>query len=111
MTPDRAPLRYPISVVRSPLQTQRPQLRVVAGGLERVVKPLSDDEKYAALSQQATARGFCLKPEVIRYIVAHYPRDLPALMNLLAALDLYSLQRKRPITVPLLKQVIDQEEL
>jgi DnaA-homolog protein len=78
-------------------------------GLVLEVKPLSDEEKYAALSQRATARGFTLTPEVIRYIVAHYPRDLPALMNLLAALDSYSLQHKRPITVPLLKAVIDQE--
>ncbi len=78
-------------------------------GVVLEVKPLSDDEKYTALSQQATARGFSLTPEVIRYIVAHYPRDLPSLMSLLAALDLYSLQHKRSITVPLLKAVIDQE--
>ena len=80
-------------------------------GLVLEVKPLSDDEKYAALSQNAAARGLSLTPEIIRYLLSHYPRDLPSLMNLLAALDLYSLQRKRPITVPLLKEVIDQEEL
>lgn len=78
-------------------------------GLVLEVKPLSDEEKYAALSQHATARGFSLTPEVIRYLLSHYPRDLPSLMNLLAALDLYSLQHKRPITVPLLKEVINQE--
>ena len=79
-------------------------------GLVLEVKPLSDEEKYQALSHHATARGFSLTPEVIRYILAHYQRDLPSLMGLLAALDLYSMQHKRAITVPLLKEVIDQEE-
>ncbi len=78
-------------------------------GLVLEVKPLSDEEKYAAMSRHAFERGFALTPEVIRYILSHYPRDLPSLMNLLAALDLYSLQHKRAITVPLLKEVIDQE--
>ena len=83
----------------------------LAWGLVLEVKPLSDEEKYQALSQHAAARGFSLTPEVIRYILSHYPRDLPSLMGLLAALDLYSLQHKRAITLPLLKEVIDQEEL
>ncbi len=78
-------------------------------GLVLEVKPLSDEEKYAALSQHAADRGFSLAPEVIRYILSHCNRDLPSLMNLLAALDLYSLQNKRAITVPLIKEVIDLE--
>jgi DnaA-homolog protein len=81
----------------------------LAWGLVLEVKPLSDEEKYAALSQHATERGFSLAPEVIRYILSHCERDLPSLMNLLAALDVYSLQNKRAITVPLLKEVIDLE--
>jgi DnaA-homolog protein len=78
-------------------------------GMVLEVKPLSDEEKYQALSQHATARGFSLTPEVLRYILSHYQRDLPSLISLLAALDLYSLQHKRAITVPLLKEVLDQE--
>lgn len=81
----------------------------LAWGLVLEVKPLSDEEKYAALSQHAAQRGFSLAPEVIRYILSHCDRDLPSLMNLLAALDLYSLQNKRAITLPLLKEVIDLE--
>ncbi len=81
----------------------------LAWGLVLEVKPMSDEEKYEALSQHATERGFSLAPEVIRYILNHCERDLPSLMNLLAALDVYSLQNKRAITVPLLKEVIDLE--
>jgi DnaA-homolog protein len=79
----------------------------LAWGLVLEVKPLSDEEKYAALSRHATERGFSLAPEVIGYILSHYERDLPSLMELLVALDLYSLQHKRAITIPLLKEVID----
>ena len=59
------------------------------------------------LAQHAAARGFTLSPDVIRYISAHYQRDVPSLMGLLQALDRYSLETKRAITVPLLKEVID----
>ena len=38
-------------MVRSPLQTQRPLLRVVAGGSERVARPLTDDELVDAVER------------------------------------------------------------
>ena len=71
------------------------------------VHSLSDEEKLNALEQHATERGFKLSPEVIRYIFLHQSRDLPSLIQLLAALDQYSLETKRAITVPLLKEMLD----
>lgn len=76
-------------------------------GLAFQVHPLSDEEKFVVLAQHAAARGFALSPDVIRYISSHYQRDVPSLMGLLQALDRYSLETKRAITVPLLKEVID----
>ncbi len=76
-------------------------------GLAFQVYPLSDEEKFVLLAQHAAARGFTLGPDVIRYISAHYQRDVPSLMGLLQALDRYSLETKRAITVPLLKEVLD----
>jgi DnaA-homolog protein len=76
-------------------------------GLALQVHPLSDEEKFVVLAQHAEARGFTLSPEVLRYISSHYQRDVPSLMGLLQALDRYSLETKRAITVPLLKEVID----
>ena len=76
-------------------------------GLAFQVHPLSDEEKFVLLAQHAEARGFALSPDVIRYISSHYQRDVPSLMGLLQALDRYSLETKRAITVPLLKEVID----
>lgn len=76
-------------------------------GLAFQVHPLSDEEKFVLLAQHAAARGFTLSSDVIRYISSHYQRDVPSLMSLLQALDRYSLETKRAITVPLLKEVID----
>ena len=76
-------------------------------GILMQVHVLSDEEKFTALAQHAAERGFKLAPEVIRYILYHYSRDLPSLMQLLAALDQYSLMTKRPVTVPLLKEMLD----
>jgi DnaA family protein len=76
-------------------------------GLAFQVYPLGDEEKFLVLAQHAAARGFTLSPDVIRYISSHYQRDVPSLMGLLQALDRYSLETKRAITVPLLKEVID----
>lgn len=71
------------------------------------VKPLSDEEKAATLHSQASQRGLRMEDEVIGYMLRHTARDLPSLMAVLDALDQASLERKRPVTVPLLKEMLD----
>ncbi len=68
--------------------------------------PLSDAEKSAALSAQAAARQLPLPAEAIDYLLRHAPRDMRTLSALISALDRYSLERKRPITLPLLREVL-----
>jgi DnaA family protein len=70
------------------------------------VKPLSDEEKAATLQNQARGRGLKVDDEVIGYMLRHVERDLPSLMAVLDALDRASLERKRPVTVPLLKEML-----
>ena len=70
------------------------------------VKPLSDEEKAATLQNQARGRGLKVEDEVIGYMLRHAERDLPSLMAVLDALDRASLERKRPVTVPLLKEML-----
>lgn len=72
-------------------------------GLVVQVHALSDAEKAQALAQRARARGFALSREVIAYLLTHAPRDMNALFGMLDALDRYSLETKRAITVPLLR--------
>lgn len=76
-------------------------------GLVLQVHALSDAEKGEALSLQARARGFTLTREVSAYLLTHAPRDMGALLTTLDALDRYSLETKRAITVPLVRQWLE----
>ena len=67
------------------------------------IAPLADDEKPTALVSYARGRGFVIPDDVIRYLLAHGRRDMPALLAALAALDRHSLATRRPITVPMLR--------
>jgi len=70
------------------------------------VHPLNDLDLYLALQQHAKQRGFTLSHEVAQYMLNHYPRDLPSLLQLLEQLDQASLRSKKPLTIALLKGVI-----
>ena len=84
----------------------RPELVTRLGwGLVYQVQALSDDEKAHALKGHAASRSFDLPDGVIDYLLRHMNRDLPSLMRVLDALDRHSLEVKRPITVPLLKEL------
>ncbi len=88
----------------------RPDLLTRLGwGLVFQVHVLSDDDKRAALKRHAAARAFDLRDEIVEYLLRHLKRDLPSLMAVLDALDRYSLETKRPITLPLLRQLLQSE--
>ena len=78
----------------------------LAWGLVVQVHALSDDEKAQALAQHAKARGFTLSDEVIAYLLTHAPRDMGALFATLDALDRHSLETKRAVTVPLVRELL-----
>lgn len=94
-----------------PAQLQlRPDLLTRLGwGLVYQVHALSDDEKMLALKRHAAARAFDLPDGVAEYLLRHMKRDLPSLMAMLDALDRYSLEAKRPITLPLLRELLQSE--
>jgi DnaA family protein len=70
------------------------------------IKPLSDDEKSAALRRHALLRGMKVDDGLVHYLLRHGRRDLPSLMAVLDGLDRSSLQQQRPATLPLLKEVM-----
>jgi len=80
----------------------------VALGLVLQVRPLSDEEKREALAAHAHARSFDLPAEVADYLLVHGQRDLPSLMAVLDAADRYSLQTKRPVSLPLMREVLER---
>jgi DnaA family protein len=78
----------------------------LAWGLVYEVRALTDAEKARALATRAEERGFTLQPDVSQYLLPHARRDMPALLATLDALDRYSLEAKRPVTVPLLRELL-----
>ena len=77
-------------------------------GLVYQIHGLTDEEKVDALTEHAKARGFTLSQGVLPYLITHYRRDMHSLSMMLDALDRYSLQTKRIITLPLLHDLLQK---
>jgi len=73
------------------------------------VKALTDEDRHAILDAQAATRGLRLEPEIVQYLLRHGRRDLASLLRTLDALDAASLERKRPITLPLLREILQRD--
>jgi DnaA family protein len=85
----------------------REDLRTRLGyGLVFHLTTLTDGEKLTALAAQADSRALRLPAGALNYLLARAPRDMRHLMAVLVALDRYSLEHKRPITLPLLREVL-----
>jgi DnaA family protein len=88
----------------------REDLRTRFGwGLIYQLHGLTDEEKIAALTQAAQARGIALSSGVLPYLITHFRRDMRSLSAMLDALDRYSLETRRPITLPLLRELLQLE--
>ena len=97
------------NVAPARLQLRADLLTRLGWGLVFQVRALSDDDKRVALKRHAAARAFDLRDEIVEYLLRHLKRDLPSLMTVLDALDRYSLEAKRPITLPLLRELLQSE--
>jgi DnaA family protein len=78
----------------------------LAWGLVFQTHLLSDHEKIRALEQAASDRGLVLSPDVLPWLLSRFYRDMPNLMALLDALDAYSLETKRAVTLPLVRELL-----
>ena len=87
----------------------REDLRTRLGsGLIYRLLPLSDGEKAAALAAQAKERALKLTPEAIDYLMRHAPRDMRTLSTFIVALDRFTLEHKRAVTLPLLRELLNE---
>jgi DnaA family protein len=85
----------------------RPDLATrLSWGLVYGLVPPSEADKLMALAERARARGMDLPDEVARYLLRHCRRDLPNLLAQVDALDAYSLSLKRPVSLPLLRDLL-----
>ncbi|VEH86814.1 DnaA regulatory inactivator Hda [Neisseria animaloris] len=74
------------------------------------VKPLTDQEKINALISMAAARQLTVEPEIFQYLLNHWRRDMDSLMQMLDTLDNYAVMMGKRITLPLLRQLLKQQE-
>lgn len=85
----------------------REDLRTRLGwGLVYRLDPLSDEDMQAALITHARDLGFDLDPGIAAWLLTRASRNLGNLLQIVEALDRYSLQAKRRITLPLLREIL-----
>ena len=85
----------------------RDDLRTRLGwGLVFQVQAMSDADKLAALRRHAQMRLVNVPEDVLRWLITHWRRDMASLVSMVDALDHYSLALQTPITVPLVKHIL-----
>jgi len=98
---DRAPPALPL---REDLRTR------LGWDLVFRLQALSDQDRAQALRTRAAQRGLALAPDILQWLLTHHSRDMRRLCALIDALDDYSLQTLRPVTLPLLKTVLARHQ-
>ncbi|MGL4573288.1 MAG: HdaA/DnaA family protein [Burkholderiaceae bacterium] len=89
--------------VREDLRTR------MAWGLVFGLSPLTDAQASSAIVARAAQHGVSIAPDVAPYLMTRFARDMGTLMRIVDALDKYSLQTKRAITLPLARELIAQQ--
>ncbi len=97
-----------VAAHRAPGSLQvREDLRTRLGsGLVYRLHALSEADALVAVGELARARGMVLPPEVTSYLFRRAPRDMRSLGALLIALDRYSIERQRPLTLHLVREIL-----
>jgi DnaA-homolog protein len=86
-----------------------PDLRSRLGQCVRVLlQPLDEEGRAAVLRERALRRGLAIDEAAIEWLLSHTGRELGGLITLLDWLDRESLAAKRRITVPFLRQVLEE---
>jgi DnaA family protein len=78
------------------------------GGLVLTLQPLDETEQIAALRLRAQLRGLELPDETAQFMLRRLPRDMAHLYSFLDQLDQASLIAQRRLTVPFVKEVLEQ---
>jgi DnaA family protein len=80
-------------------------------GLVYQLKPLSDDDKIAALQRRARHLGFELHRDLADYLLKHTARDLPSLYRHIEEINTFSLSKQRPVTLSLVREAIKPQQV
>lgn len=81
------------------------------GGVYRLM-PLTDGDKLKALRSFAQSNALPLSEDVLSWLLTYGSRDIRVLFGILDSLDRYGLEHHRPLTLPLLKSMLaDNQDL
>jgi DnaA family protein len=80
----------------------------MAQGLCLELKTLDEQACRTVLIEQARLRGLVLKADVLDFMMTRFSRDLSNLVGWLDQLDAFSLQTQRAITIPLIKDMLNE---
>ena len=72
------------------------------------LQALSESESREVLRRAAAARGIVLGEEVMDFLLTRFSRELGSLMELLDLIDGYALQTRRPVTIPMIRAMMDE---
>jgi DnaA family protein len=78
------------------------------GGLVLTLQSLDEAEQIAALQLRAQLRGLELPEETAQFMLRRLPRDMSNLYAFLDELDQASLAAQRRLTVPFVREVLEQ---
>ncbi|MDG6895157.1 DnaA inactivator Hda [Volucribacter amazonae] len=70
------------------------------------LQPLDDEQKIEVLQQKAQRRGIELPNDTANFLLKRLERDSHTLFNVLEQLDKASLQAKRKLTIPFVKEIL-----
>lgn len=77
-------------------------------GAAYALSPLDDGSLEMALTLRARQRGMTVPADVARYVITRHARDWDTLIGLLDRLDTASLQARRSLTLPFVREVLNQ---
>ena len=102
---------YVIFTARKPPQFTLPDLQSRINSISHVSIQLPDDDLiFALLFKGFSERQITVEPSVLGYIVRHTRRSFSDIQNLISKTDQLSLQLKRPITIPLIQKILNEEK-
>ena len=70
---------------------------------------INEDEKIKALKEASSRKGWELEDNVLSYILTHTSRNLSDLMSLMNELDTFSLEKKRKVSIALVRELISNK--
>ena len=70
---------------------------------------INEDEKLKAMQEAASRKGWELEDNALSYILTHTSRNLSDLMSLMNELDTFSLEKKRKVSIALVRELISNK--